>query len=131
MNCLAEAENEFNLEPQLVELINLLGILFNISTEQQTPTDSLRGTAVDEVDDSNLTLQGDMPYPCRVQVNVRLHRCDPGEATQVGEVHFAIILALSAPLLLLTRVEVAQIRITAQFTDHVQLAAHCPTDKVR
>jgi len=93
--------------------------LVNIGTEQQANADSMRRTAVDEVGDENLPLQGDVPHPLGVQVQIRLHGFKGGEAAQVGEGDFAIVLALSAPWLLLPRVEIAQIGIATQFTDQV------------
>ena len=101
-------EEKFNLKAQLVELVNLLGVLLDIGAEQQSGANPIRSATVYPVDDSNFPFQGDVPYPCGVQVNVGLERLHPGQPGQVLKVNFAVILARSAPCLLHPGVEIAQ-----------------------
>ncbi len=64
-----------------------------------------------------------------IKVNVRLHGSHKGEARAVLEIDFPVILALANSGLLDSGVEKAEIGITAQFADHLQLQLHRTRDK--
>ena len=67
------AEEKFNLEAQFIELDNLLGVLLDIGTEQQTGANAVGKATVNQVGNPNLPFQRDVPDSGAVEVNLRLH----------------------------------------------------------
>ncbi len=94
------AEEKLNPKAQFIELVNLLGVLLDIGTEEQAGTNSIGKATVNQVDDSNLPFQRDVPESGSVKVNLGVHGFHKGEAGQVLEVNFAVVLARSASSLL-------------------------------
>jgi len=127
---LGVAKQKFNLKTQRVELVDFRWVLLHIRREQDDKSRLFGVAAVEQVGQSNRALERDVEHDRRVQFDIGLDTLDKRQPVLSGHLDLAVVLAPSAARFLLACVEPAQIRVTTQLADHMQLKMHGSCDEV-
>ena len=123
------SKDEFNLETSFVILIDLRGTQLRIRGEQQRVSGMLFVSEIHQIGDAEVSLETDAIDHRRIEMDVLFDLTDILQTTQIIEMDLAIILAMSTSGLLWTIIQIAQIGITAELSDEVEMASDDPFDE--